>query len=298
MGPDRRAKGGIMPGMVLKLKDISRDDAYDFAWPPQPQRLEGIEAKFPGLPLLVVDAARRIVWGHDYFRLLLARGQKDALVFAADFTPSEALLLNFNLSNRLFELNLCEKLLFIEKISRCCKQQEIRRRAELGFALNDALLERLAMLLDASMRPVLAAGRLSLKAALRLAEFPAADRKALLGLFGKIRFTESHQLQALQLLEETSFREKKSVARILTATVRAALLKQEMPQQKILEALSRRRFPAYTRQESEWRQWQKKASAPCRLILSHAPFFASEEIRIVLTAKDRLEAEEMLKKLK
>ncbi|MCX6556983.1 MAG: hypothetical protein NTW95_06060 [Candidatus Aminicenantes bacterium] len=287
-----------MPGSVMKLQDISRDDVYDFTWPPQPQRLEGIEAKFPGLPLVVVDAAQRIVWGHDYFRLLLAGRRKDALVFEGEFNPTEALLLNFNLSNRLFELNLCEKLLFIRKISRCCKLVEIRRRAELGFALNEALLERLDVLLDVSMRPLLAAGQLCLKAAMRLADFAPRDRKALLGLFGKIGFSESHQLQVIQLLEETAFRKKRSVASILAATVRPALLEQEMPQQKILEALQRRRFPALSRQEDEWRQWQKKASIPNRLALGHAPFFCSGEVRIVLTAKDRLEAEELLKKLK
>jgi hypothetical protein len=107
-----------MPGSVMKLRDISRDDAYDFTWPPQPQRLAAIEDKFPGLPLVVVDAAQRIVWGHDYFRLLLARKRKTASILEVDLDSAEALFLNFNLSNRLFELNLCEKLLFIRKVDR------------------------------------------------------------------------------------------------------------------------------------------------------------------------------------
>ena len=53
-----------------------------------------------------------------------------------------------------------------------------------------------------------------------------------------------------------------------------------------------------SRLESEWRQWQKKMTIPGRLLLAHVPFFASEEIQISLTAKNKLEAEELLKKLK
>jgi len=287
-----------MIGTVLKLEDLNRDDAYDFSFPPLPQRLAGIEEKFPGLPLLIVDKARRIVWGHDYFRLLQARGQNDSVAFEADFSAAEALLLNFNLCDRLFGLNLYEKLLFIRKITRCCSREEIQRRADLGFSLNDALLERLDALLDVSLRPLLAAGRLALKAALRLLELVPPGRKALLGLFVKIKFSESQQLQVIQLLEEIAFREKKSFARILAAPETTDLLKLEMPQQKIMEALNRRRFPACSRQESEWRHWRKKVSLSNDLTLAHAPFFTNEEIQISLTAKNRLEAEELLKKLK
>ena len=70
-----------------------------------------------------------------------------------------------------------------------------------------------------------------------------------------------------------------------------------MPQHKIMEALNCRRFPACSRRESEWQQWQKKLAIPGRLVLAHAPFFAKEEIQISLTAKNKLEAEELLRKL-
>jgi hypothetical protein len=250
------------------------------------------------LPLLIVDKAHRLVWGHDYRRWLHGKGQKNAVIFMADVAPAAALFLNFNLSNRLFGLNLYEKLLFIRKISGLCPCAEIQRRAELDFPLNDALIGHLDTLLNVSFRPLLAGGQLGLKAALRLAEIAVPDRRALLGLFKAVKFSESHQLQVVQVLEETSFREKKSFARILAAAALSALLKLEMPQQKIMEALNRLRFPAFSQHESEWRKWQKDKAVPGRLVLAHEPFFAGEAIQISLTAKNRLEAEELLRKLK
>jgi hypothetical protein len=70
-----------------------------------------------------------------------------------------------------------------------------------------------------------------------------------------------------------------------------------MPQHKIMEALNCRRFPACSRRESEWQQLQKKMAIPGRLLLAHVPFFAKEEIQISLIAKNKLEAEELLRKL-
>jgi hypothetical protein len=287
-----------MQNTDLKLEDIGRDDAYDFSFPRRPERYAAIEEKFPGLPLLIIDKKKRLVWGHDYRRWLQGKGRKSAAIVMADIAPAAALFLNFNLSNRLFGLNLYEKLLFIKKISGLCPVAEIQRRAELDFNLNDVLFQNLDALLHVSLRQVLAGGQLGLKAALRLIGFSVFDQRALLSLFMKVRFSESHQLLVMQILEETAFRENKSFARILTALPLAHLLKLEMPQHKIMEALNRRRFPAYSRHESEWRQWQKKKAVPGRIELIHAPFFANEEIRVFLTVKNRLEAEEILKKLK
>jgi hypothetical protein len=282
----------------LKLEEINRDDVYDFSFPQCPQRYAAIEDKFPGLPLLIIDQAKRPVWGHDYLRLLLGRGRENAVMIEMNITPAAALFLNFNLSNRLFGLNLYEKLLFVRKISNLCPVAEIQRRADLDFNLNDALLQRLDALLSVSLRPALAVGQLGLKAALLLTDISAPDRRALIGLFMKVKFSESHQLQAIQLLEETAFREKKSFARILAALRLAHLLRLEMPQHKIMEALNCRRFPGYSRREREWQQWQKENSIPGRLTLTHAPFFAKEEIQVSLTVKNGPEAEELLKKIK
>ena len=287
-----------MNSSELKLQDIRPDTIYDFSFPHCPQRGADLEKKFPGLPLLIVDHERRLVWGHDRFRWLLGRGRKRAVVLQVTLDRASALFLNFNLSNRLFGLNLYEKLLFIRKISGLCLPAEIQRRAELDFSLNDALLRSLDALLDVRLRKALAGGHLCLKAALRLTGLSVSDQKALLGLLLKVRFSESHQLQIMQLLEEIAFREKRPLAGSLASLRLGAWLKREMPQRGIMDALNRRRFPAFMRRESDWRQWQKKKAAPGRVALSHAPFFASEEIQILLTAKNSVDAEKILKKLK
>ena len=287
-----------MPAQDVALKELSRDPAYDFSYPRLPGRSAGLADRFPGLPLLVVDQEKRIVWGHDHFRWLRAHCRKKAEVLAVDISPAQALFLNFNLSSLFFGLNLYEKLLFTRKISAHCTGQEIQRRADLGFALTDALLQRLDELLSAYFRPVLAAGRLGLKTALQLADFSLPDCRALLTLFKKVRFSESQQALVIQLLEETAFREKKSLASILAAARLGALLKREMPQKRIIDALQAVRYPALTRHEEEWRTWSRAAGAGKGLALTHSPLFASEEVQVTLSVKNRAAAEKLLQRLK
>lgn len=287
-----------MRALDMKLNDIDRDDAFAFSYPHCPRRCVEIEKKFPGLPLLIVDKKKRLVWGHDYFLFLLGRRVEHAAVFEMDIVPVEALFLNFNLSNHLLGLNLYEKLLFVRKISALCQPKEIQRRVDMGFPLNDELFQHLEGVLDVSLRALLVSGQLSLKAALRLMDLSAPDRRVLLKLFLQVKFSESHQLLVLQLMEETAFREKKPLSRLMAAVPLTDLLDQEMPQQKIISAIRRLRFPELSRCEDAWRQWEKKRSVPGRVALAHVPLFAKEEIQIFFTAKNRLEADEMLKKLK
>jgi hypothetical protein len=287
-----------MRDLELQLSDISPDDVYAFSYPHFPERYEGLAEKFPGLPLLVVDQARRVVSGHDYRLLLWQRGETHVRALQADLAGQDALLLNYNILNCLFGLNLYEKLLFIKKILPLCPMENIQRRAELNFTLNEHLLESLDLLLTEPFRFCLAAGRLGLKAALRLADMAEADRLAMIGLLQSCKFSENQQAQVIQLLEETAFRDKKSLAGILAAGSLAALLQQEMPQKKIIEALQSMRYPAFARMENDWHIWQKKMTAGRELSLTHAPVFARGDIQITLTVKNRVEAEKLLGKLK
>jgi len=287
-----------MQPIEMRLADISPDEDYDLSWPQLPGRTRGAEERYPGLPLLIVDKGKRLVWGHDYFRFLRGRGQESSIVLEADLAPADALVLNYNLSNRLFGLNLYEKLLFVKKISPLLADAEIRRRAELGFALGEPLRQVLDVLLSEPFRPVLAAGRLGLKAALQLAGMEAGDRRALLAVFQSCGFSESQQGLAVQMLEEIAFREKKSLAAILAAAGLDSLLADEMPQKKFLAALHALRYPAWEQREREWRAWEKKAAAGAGLSLAHAPYFSSEEVQVTLTVKDRGQAEKLLAGLK
>ncbi len=238
-----------------------------------------------------------MICGHDLLLLLRQRGEASVAALQVDLGPAEALLLNYNILNRLFGLNAYEKLLFVKKISPCCPLAEIRRRTAADFALNEFLLQRLEILLAEPFRAALAAGRLGLKAALKAADLAAADRMAAIGLMQACKFSDSQQALILQWLEEIAFREKKALAPILAAAGLDLLLEKEMPQKKILAALQQLRYPQLTRAEREWRSWQKKM-APAGVTLAHAPLFAGREVRVTLTLKNRDQAEKLLAKLK
>jgi hypothetical protein len=291
------AWGGTMAELVLPLGAIDPDDAYDLSFPHLPDRAAGMEARFPGLPLLVVDRARRVVCGHDLLLLLRQRGEIRARALQVDLEPAAALLLNYNILNTLFGLNLYEKLLFVKKISPYCSLEEIRRRAEPDFTLDEFLLQMLGILLAEPFRTCLASGRVGLRAALKIADLAEEDRSEMLGLLRSCKFSESQQQLLVQLLEEIAFREKHALARILdTSGVRQALAG-EMPQKKILAAVQNLRYPELARAEKEWESWQKKMAAD-NVSLAHAPLFARGEVKVTLTLKNRSQAEKMLAKLK
>ena len=282
----------------LRPSDIVRDDVYAFTYPSAPERWQGIADRFPGLPLLVVDGRRRVVCGHDRLALLGRGGAVRFSVLQVDLPAAECLLLNYNMLERLFGLNLYEKLLFLKKISPLLADAEIRRRAPLGFALDDELRLRLDILLGAPFRSCLAAGRLGLRTALKLAGQAEDDRLAQLEIFQACGFSESRQWQMAQMLEEIAFRDRKPVARVLPGLGLQPLLQGEMPQEKVLAALQARRYPELTRREKEWRAWRRKAEASGGLALAHAPLFASEEVQVTLAVKNREAAEKLLRQLK
>jgi hypothetical protein len=287
-----------MQPIELRLADISPADDYALSCPSRPERYAGAEERFPGLPLLVVDGRDRVVCGHDYLPLLLRRGESGCRALRVDLDAVGALLLNYNLTNRLFGLNLCEKLLFVSKISPLLPDAEIQRRAELGFAIGEALKRSLDVLLSDPFRPGLAAGRIGLKTALRLAEMGSADREALLAVFASCGFSESQQGLLVQVLEEIGFREKKTLPALLADHRLDGLLTEEMPQKKFLAALHGWRYPAWEKREKEWEAWRKKTPAGNDISVRHAPFFEREEVQVTLTLKNRVQAEIFLAGLK
>jgi len=281
----------------MRLADIDPDDAYSITFPHLPERYDRIEDGFPGIPLLVIDEARRVVSGHDYRLLLRMRGESRVRALQVELPLEEGLLLNFSIMDRLFGLNLYEKLLFVKKLSPLLPPAEIQRRADLGFHLGDSLLRRLDMLLSAPFRSCLASGRLGLKTALKLAAEEKGDREAQLGVFQACGFSESQQWQVVQALDELAFKKKKPIAALLKSASLLSLLEGEMPQRRFMDALNARRYPLLSRMEKEWREWRGKALGPGIVSVDHAPLFASQEIQVTLAVKDRAAAEELLRRL-
>lgn len=282
----------------LRPSDIAADDVYDITYPPAPGRWLGVAEKFPGLPVMVVDLELRVVCGHDRHLPPGRSGETRFTALQVDLPTAECLLLNYNILERLFGLNLCEKLLFLKKILPLLPDAEIRRRANLGFLLDDELRLHLDMLLTPPFRSCLAAGRLGLRTALKLAAQEERDRLAQLRVFQACGFSESRQWQLVQMVEEIAFRDKKTAAAVLAERGLQQLLHGEMPQEKVLAALHGLRYPALTRREKEWQAWRRKAEAGGGLALAHAPLFAREEVEVTLTVKNRAAAEKLLQQLK
>jgi len=282
----------------LRPSDIALDDLYAFSYPPAPERWQSVAERFPGLPLLIVDRRQRVVCGHDRLPLLRQGGESRFTALQVDLPPDDCLLLNFNILELLFGLNLFEKLLFVKKISLHLAVAEIQRRAGLGFPLNEALLQGLPLLLSQPFRDCLAAGRLGLKTALKLAAQDEKDQLAQLQVFQACGFSDSQQWQLVHMLEEIAFRDKKLVAAVLAACDLQPLLAGEMPQKRVLDVVHELRYPELSRREKEWQAWRRKAEADGGVVLTHVPLFAREEVQVTLTVKNPGAAEKLLQRLK
>jgi hypothetical protein len=208
----------------------------------------------------------------------------------------EKLFFAYHWKNAWAGCNLYEKLRFVELALASASPREILERASPGFALSADMLAALPSLLVPPLRRLLIAGRLALRPALRLAAAKMPDRRALAGLLAAASWNENQQQKIISLVEEIAFREKQPWRGVLARIRLPALLKREMPQRAIEEALARKRYPGLTRQFEEWRRITRLFSS-AGMRITPRPFFEKGEVDLTLPCRGAAEAEEILARL-
>jgi hypothetical protein len=282
----------------ISLAEISPADFYRLSYPLRPDLYARMEDRFPGWPLLALDRENRVVCGHDYVSLLRRRGEGSCRGLRLDIPEGEGLLLNFGIKKLLSGLNLFEQFLFVRKVLPFFPAPEIQRRADLPFAVEEWLPDKLDMLLCPPFRPVLIADRIGPKSALKLLDMPRADCEALLEVLAAAAFTESQQLRLIELAEETAFARKERVSRVLSRAGVRRLLKREMPQKQILASLFRIRYPLFSEDETRWLEKIGKITAGGRLQVRRHPFAEKKEMEVVVRVVNGQQALRVLDILK
>lgn len=287
----------------IKLTDVKPKDTYRLSFPLRPELYGELREKLPHFPLIILDSSGEVVFGIDYLEYLRTQDVTEVDVFKTEVTPKEALILNYNLKDKLTGLNLYEKLIFIQKIRPLAELSYVYGKTELDINVKPRLVKHLDLLLGPEFRGGLQAEAFSLKAALQLCGFEPGDRELLITLFSSVPFSSSHQLKILEMTEEILFRDKCPLAEVfakldINGFLEPRSMETEKPQKKIIDTLFTFRNPAYVKSEASWAEEIKRLGAPGHIKITHFPFFEKRDMEVTVRVKTKEELENLIGKLK
>ncbi len=280
------------------INELIPEDLYRISIPSDPGLHEVFMKNFPGIPPIVTDHQMVIISGYDSYDFLVGNNIIQTEVLIADLDRKNAMFLACNSRSVMKPLSLYEKLNFLKNIIQYSEVSEIYERTRLGIRIDKPLISNLDELTGELFRDLLIENRISLKAALRICSFAEKDRITLTGVFFKVRFSSSNELNLLDMMSEICFREKTDVKSVLKIINTDTLYKEKDPSSAILSELSRLRYPSYTDHENEWKKEIDRIEIPVRHQIHHAPFFEKKgvELRLFLDSIEKIR--EISKKLR
>jgi hypothetical protein len=289
----------------MKIKNVTLDDLkakekYCLSFPLRPELYNKLREKFTGLPFIIINMENEIIFGIDYYHFLRSTDVVYADVLQMEISEKEALILNYNLKEKLTGLNLYEKLVFAKKVMPLAETSEIYRKTDLDINLNQELVEKLDLLLSTTFCSSLMEETICLKTGLKLCDFHPDDRETLLDLFAKIPFTTSFQLKILEMAEEILFRDKCSMEEIFEKLNIEQTIDTDMekPQKRIIDALFKYRNPIYTEIEAKWEEEIKSLHLPDNIKVMHYPFFEKKQLELKINLQDIDELKKFIDKIK
>jgi hypothetical protein len=282
----------------IKLADLRVHEKYLLSFPVMPEVYGILREKFADLPFIIINIENEIIFGSDYYHLLKAKNTVEVDVVQVDISVKDALILNYNLKEKLTGLNLYEKLVFIKKITPLAETAEIYGKTGLDITINQELSGKVEVLISNEFQDVLINEAITLKSALKLSDFQPEDRKVLVDLFSNVSFTASHQQKILEMVEEVIFRDKYSMAEIFEKLDIYKNMEMEKPQKAIIDVLFTYRYPVYTEAEKQWQEEVKGLNLPDNIKVTHYPFFEKKGLEVTIHVPDTTELKKMIEKIK
>lgn len=272
--------------VTVGLNDLKPGEMNRLSFPLRPDLYGDLQEKLAPLPLLVVNSAREIICGHDLYPYLKDRGVAETNVCCTGLSTKDALILNYNLKDKLTGLNLYEKLAFLYKVLPLAEPQEIYHKTALGISIDDNLRGKLELLCSDTYTEVLVREAVTLKTALKLGDFLPGDRSQLLTLFAHVPFSTSHQQRIVEMAEELIFRDKCPLEDIFQKLQIRALMEVEKPQKQIVDAFFKFRNPLYLEAEATWQKEIANLDLPNNITVSHYPFFEKKQLSVTMQIND------------
>lgn len=282
----------------ISLSSLKTAETYCLSYPVRPEIYQTFARQFPGFPAIIMNPDRDIIFGIDAYNFFKSQGEKEITVFETRISMKEGLFLNYNLKEKLLGLNRFEKLVFLKKILPLSNPSEIHQRTHLDITVNQELIDNLESLIVEDLMAILINDRLNLKSALKILKFSGPDRASIICLLERFSFSVSHQKTLLDMLEEISFRDKKSIEDIFNRAGIYRLFEMKKPQKEIMKAIFSLRFPSYSKTEENWKTWIKKLRLPRNIQIQHTDYFEKKQLKLTLLLNDPKEVEKVLNKIK
>ena len=265
---------------TVRLSDIKVEERYLLSFPLRPDLYNEFKIKFPGIPPIFVNENNVIIFGIDFYAHFKSINLEKLNVLKMKISGKNALILNFNLKQKILKLNLYEKLVFVKKILKFAEKKEVYEKTDLDINMNQELLDNLEHILGDEFKNILISNKIGLKSALKLCQFNKNERKPIIELFQMIPFSNSHQLKIIEMVEEIMFKEKTSAGAIFKRLNIKSLYNQKKPQKKIIDKIFSTRYPGFTEQENQWKAEVSKLKLPGNVTASHSPFFEKKQIEL------------------
>lgn len=166
-------------------------------------------------------------------------------------------------------------------------------------------LERLATLggLEFPVLEALAAGRIQEKTATILAGLRLQDRGLVMELLEQLRLNANTSAEVVSNLYDLSVIEGKPVAELIRGKLSQAILfDTEIPAReraaRFRQLIRSWKFPQLVAREQEFRAWLRGLTTNNRIEVRPAPVFESEECTVEIRVRNRIEAENMVERIK
>ncbi len=266
----------------VNLNTLIPGDEYRISIPSDPGLHETFVKRFPGISPVVTDPRKVIISGYDSYDFMIANNIDQIEVIVADIEIKDGLFLAYNSRAVIKPLSIYEKLNFLKNIIKYTDIAEIYERTQIGLKVDENLISMLPELTAGLIKELLTENRISLKTALRMCSYSEEDKNELAGIFSRVSFSSSNELNLLDMISDICFREKTDVKSVLLLINSDALYKVKDPSIALLSELSRLRYPSYTDHENEWKREIGKIKIPFRHSIHHSPFFEKKGIELKL----------------
>lgn len=242
-----------------------------------------------------IAACRKLGWDHLTVRILekTADPFKTAQVSIAD----NALQRPLNLVETSRALQLLDKF-------GPGKQQVREAAAALGLPISPSFVSEVKKIcrLPLPIQESILADTINLAMALELGELDGATAEGLVRLFNQLKVGLNKQRELLVLLKEIAKREETGIPQLLVEKPLQEILEADnmdraFKRHKVLSLLKKRRFPAITRAETEYRKWAKQLKLGNSINLIPPKDFEGNTFSMNLRFHNRRELSDLNKKI-
>lgn len=249
----------------------------------------------------------RIISGHKRLRAAQHIGMKEVMCNVSIGPVNQCQLfihtVQENISFRNY--NLVEKSMIVNRLgsSSLCGKDVDNLYSKIGVGRHNMLNIKKIHGFCPVIKKAIACGKVHETIALKLAEVKKTDRKAFVNLLDAVNLNQNKQREILQVLQDLSRLEKRTVKEILsTPEIKSILTDPELndPQRiiRLRDALRYQRYPGITAFEQKAEAAKRKISFCENIQVMNQPPYENDQLNLSVRIKDRKDIKKAIEALR